>query len=125
MPFWETMLPYKQNFDYWTPQNTDARFPRLTSSPTVNNSQTSSFWMGDASYLRLKSATLSYTIPAAVMSAIKLQSARVYVSGQNILTWTKLMNYDPEIGPNNSWIPGGSWGYPNQKAISFGMNITF
>lgn len=125
MPFWETMLPYKQNFDYWTPQNTNARFPRLTSSPTVNNSQTSSFWMGDADYLRLKSATLSYTIPASVMNRIRLQSARIYLSGQNILTWTKLINYDPEIGPNNSWIPNGSWGYPNQKALSVGMNITF
>lgn len=125
MPFWETMLPYKQNFDYWTPQNTDARFPRLTSSPTVNNSQTSSFWMGDADYLRLKSATLSYTIPASVMNRIGLQSIRVYLSGQNIITWTKLINYDPEIGPNNSWIPNGSWGYPNQKALSVGLNITF
>lgn len=125
MPFWETMLPYVQDFDYWTPEHTNARFPRLTSSPTVNNSQMSSFWMGNANYLRLKSATLSYTIPASVMNKIKLQSARIYLSGQNILTWTKLMNYDPEIGPNNSWIPNGSWGYPNQKAISVGLNITF
>lgn len=125
MPFWETMLPYVQNFDYWTPENTNAAYPRLTSSPTVNNSQTSSFWIGDASYLRLKSATLSYTIPASVMNRIKLQSARIYLSGQNILTWTKLINYDPEIGPNDSWIPNGSWGYPNQKALSVGLNITF
>lgn len=125
MPFWETMLPYAQNFDYWTPENTNAKFPRLTSSPTVNNSVTSSFWMGNSSYLRLKSTTLSYTIPSSVMSRIKIQSARFYVSGQNILTWTKLMNYDPEVGPNNSWIPNGTWGYPNQKAFSIGTNITF
>ncbi|MBX2923790.1 MAG: TonB-dependent receptor [Chitinophagaceae bacterium] len=125
MPFWETMLPYTQNFDYWTPQNTNAKFPRLTSSPTVNNEQRSSFWMGNADYLRLKSATLSYTIPASVMNRIRLQSARIYLSGQNILTWTKLINYDPEIGPNNSWIPSNAWGYPNQKALSVGLNVTF
>lgn len=125
MPFWETMLPYVHNFDYWTPENPNAAYPRLTSSPTVNNSQTSSFWMGDASYLRLKSATLAYTIPKAIMSKLKIQSARVFVSGQNIFTWTKLINYDPEIGPNNSWIPNGSWGYPNQKALSVGANVTF
>ncbi|MGN6617747.1 MAG: SusC/RagA family TonB-linked outer membrane protein [Ilyomonas sp.] len=125
MPFWETMLPYVQNFNYWTPQNPNADYPRLTSSPTVNNSQTSSFWMGNAAYLRLKSATLSYTIPSTATSRIGLQSARVYLSGQNLLTWTKLINYDPEIGPNNSWIPNGSWGYPNQKAVSVGLNITF
>jgi TonB-linked SusC/RagA family outer membrane protein len=125
MPFWETMLPYQQNFDYWTPQNTNAAYPRLTSQPTVNNSQTSSFWVGDASYLRLKSATLSYTIPAGIMQKVKIQNARIFLSGQNIFTWTKLVNYDPEIGQNNSWIPNGSWGYPNQKAISVGANVTF
>ncbi|CAL1517754.1 TonB-dependent receptor [Chitinophaga sp. MM2321] len=125
MPFWETMLPYVQNFDYWTPENTNAANPRLTSSPTVNNSQTSSFWMGNSSYLRLKSATLSYTIPSKIMDRIKIQQARIYVSGQNLVTWTKLINYDPEVGPNNSWIPNGTWGYPNQKAVSIGANITF
>jgi TonB-linked SusC/RagA family outer membrane protein len=125
MPFWETMLPYVHNFDYWTPTNTGAANPRLTSSPTVNNSQTSSFWVANSNYLRLKSATLSYTLPRHVMQKMKIQSVRIYVSGQNILTWTKLLNYDPEIGQNDSWIPNASWGYPNQKAISVGANITF
>jgi TonB-linked SusC/RagA family outer membrane protein len=125
MPFWETMLPYVQNFDYWTPENTDAAYPRLTSSPTVNNSQRSSFWVGDASYLRLKSATLSFTVPSKIMQKIKIQSARIYLSGQNLITWTKLINYDPEIGRNNSWLPDASWGYPNQKTFSIGANITF
>lgn len=125
MPFWETMLPYRYNFDYWTPENTDAANPRLTSAPTVNNSQRSSFWVGDASYLRLKSATLSYSLPAKVLEQIKIQSVRFYLSGQNLITWTKLINYDPEIGQNDSWLPNGSWGYPNQKAYSIGANITF
>lgn len=125
MPFWETMLPYEQNFDYWTPENTDASNPRLTSSPTVNNSQRSSFWMGDASYLRLKSATFSYTIPSRIMQKVKMQNARIFMSGQNLLTWTNLINYDPEIGQNNSWIPNGSWGYPNQRTVSLGVSITF
>ncbi|WP_343702588.1 TonB-dependent receptor [Chitinophaga sp.] len=125
MPFWETMLPYVHNFDYWTPENPNAAYPRLTSAPTVNNSQTSSFWMGDASYLRLKSATLAYTIPSAIMKKIRMQSIRVFLSGQNIFTWTKLINYDPEIGPNDSWIPNGSWGYPNQRVFSVGANVTF
>jgi TonB-linked SusC/RagA family outer membrane protein len=125
MPFWDTMLPYVQNFDYWTPENTNAANPRLTSSPTVNNSQISSFWMGDASYLRLKSAMLSYTIPPRLMQKAKMQTARIFLSGQNLLTWTKLINYDPEIGPNNSWIPNGSWGYPNQRTVSIGMSVTF
>ncbi len=125
MAFWETMLPYKHNFDYWTPQNPNASNPRLTSAPTVNNSQRSSFWMGNAAYLRLKNATLSYNLPAKVLNRIKMESVRLYVSGQNILTWTKLKNYDPEIGRNDSGHPDSAWGYPNQKTISAGANITF
>ena len=125
MPFWDTMLPYVQNFDYWTPENPDAKNPRLTSSPTVNNSQISSFWVGDASYLRLKNATLAYSLPSSVTQKMKIQNVRVYVSGQNLLTWTKLVNYDPEIGPNNSWQPNGPWSYPQQKVFSVGLNVTF
>jgi TonB-linked SusC/RagA family outer membrane protein len=125
MPFWDTMLPYTHNFDYWTPENPNASNPRLTSSPTVNNSQTSSFWMGKAGYLRLKNATLGYNLPSAVTQKIRMQHVRVYVSGQNILTWTKLLNYDPEIGPNNSFLPNGSWSYPQQKVVSIGLNVTF
>ncbi|SIO50608.1 SusC/RagA family TonB-linked outer membrane protein [Chitinophaga niabensis] len=125
MPFWETMLPYVHNFDYWTPENPNAANPRLTSSPTVNNSQRSSFWMANAAYLRLKSATLSYNLPANVLSKIKMQNIRIYLSGQNIFTWTKLINYDPEIGRNDSGHPDSAWGYPNQKTLSVGANITF
>ena len=125
MPFWDTMLPYTHNFDYWTPENPNASNPRLTSSPTVNNSQVSSFWMGDASYLRLKNATLAYNLPGAVTKKLHMQNLRIYVSGQNMLTWTKLLNYDPEIGPNNSWMPNGSWSYPQQKVFSVGLNATF
>ncbi len=125
VPFWETMLPYVQNFDYWRPDNTGAAYPRLTSSPTVNNLQRSSFWMGKSNYLRLKSATLAWTVPSKTISRLKMQSARVFLSGQNIFTWTKLINYDPEIGPNNSGHPQSSWTYPNQKALSVGANVTF
>ena len=81
--------------------------------------------MGNAAYLRLKNATLSYSLPAKVLNSIKMQSVRLYVSGQNILTWTKLKNYDPEIGRNDSGHPDSAWGYPNQKTISAGVNITF
>ena len=125
MPFANTMRPYVHNLDYWTPENPNAANPRITNSPTTNNSQISSFWMGNAAYLRLKSMTLSYTIPVSLIEKIKLQNARVYVSGQNVLTWSKLKYYDPEIGPNDSGAPTNGWSYPNQKVISIGVNLTF
>lgn len=125
MPFANTMRPYVHNMDYWTPENPDAPNPRITNSPTTNNIQTSSFWMGNAAYLRLKSMTLAYTLPTAIIKKVRLQNARVYVSGQNVLTWSKLKYYDPEIGPNDSGAPTNGWSYPNQKVISIGVNLTF
>ncbi|GAB3898107.1 TonB-dependent receptor [Larkinella knui] len=109
----------RETLDYWTPENPDATYPRITNAPTTNNTQTSSFWIGDASYLRLKSATLSYSLPAVITQRIKIQNARIYVSGQNLLTWTKLRNFDPEITQANAWS------YPQQKVTSVGLNITF
>jgi TonB-linked SusC/RagA family outer membrane protein len=109
----------RETLDYWSPENPDATYPRITNAPTTNNTQTSSFWVGDASYFRLKSATLSYSVPSVITQKVKIQSARIYVSGQNILTWTKLKNFDPEITQVNAWS------YPQQKVMSVGLNITF
>lgn len=124
MPFWNGMQAYTFNFDYWTPEHPNAAYPRLTSSPTVNNMQTSSFWMGNAAYLRLKTINVYYQLPENVVSRIGIQAAKVYVSGQNLVTWTKLL-YDPEIGNNTSYTPTSAWTYPQQKVVSVGLNITF
>ncbi|CAG5000685.1 TonB-dependent receptor P3 [Dyadobacter sp. CECT 9275] len=117
--FYGGTVPVKENLDYWTPENTNAKNPRITSAPTTNNTQTSSFWMNNSSYLRLKSAMLSYSLPAVILEKVKFQNVRVFVSGQNILTWTKIVNYDPEN------IVSSGLNYPQQRVISLGLNITF
>ncbi len=117
--FYNGMSALVENMNYWTPENPNASNPRITSSPTTNNTQTSSFWMKSGSYLRLKSATVSYTIPISVLKKIGSQNARVFVSGQNIITLTNLKNFDPEsTGPYSNL-------YPQQKVISVGLNVTF
>lgn len=118
--FFNNMNVLVDNLDYWTPENTNAKNPRITNAPTTNNTQTSSFWMKDANYLRLKSAMLSYTVPFRIIQKLKLNNVRIFVSGQNLLTWTKLRNYDPEIV--YSW---GGLNYPQQKVVSTGLNVTF
>ncbi|HCN84240.1 MAG TPA: hypothetical protein DIT07_11565 [Sphingobacteriaceae bacterium] len=107
------------NLDYWTPENTNAKNPRITNSPTSNNTQTSSFWMHDASYLRLKSAQFSYTLPLRVIEKLKTQNVRIFLAAQNLFTWTNIRNYDPEI------VNGGGLNYPQQKVVSVGLNVTF
>lgn len=118
-PFFNGMSAFRDHFDYWKPDNRDARHPRLTTSPTANNTQTSSFWMQDISYLRLKNITLSYSLPQAAANKLKARQIRIYGSGQNVLTWTKLLNYDPEMSSSSGR------GYPQQRVISFGLNIVF
>ncbi len=113
--FFNGMNAYEENLDYWRPDNRDAKHPRLTGSPTPNNTQTSSFWMRDASYLRLKNLTLSYQLSESLIKKIGIQHARIYVSGQNMATWTKMVYWDPESTYNS---------YPQQKVFSVGVNLS-
>ncbi len=124
MPFFNGMNAYNFNFDYWTPDNPDAKYPRLTSNPMPNNTQISSFWMESAAYLRMKSINIAYNLPNNWLKNMHIQAARVFASGQNLFTWTKLL-YDPELGNNTSYLPTSAWTYPQQKVISFGVNVTF
>lgn len=114
--FFNGMNAYEENMDYWTPGNPDAKHPRLTGAPTANNSQTSSFWMRDASYLRVKNATLRYRIPDNVAGRVGIHNAQVYASGQNMLTWSKMEYWDPESTFRS---------YPQQKVLSFGISLSF
>ncbi|MNV62367.1 TonB dependent receptor [compost metagenome] len=109
--------------DAWTPQNTDASFPRLWSTYGQNDPgrNPSSYWIRDASYLRLKSLQLGYTIPAKYISKIGLSRARIYYSGQNLFTLSSFYKWvDPEA-------PRGDNGYtyPQVMVNSIGINVTF
>ena len=117
-PFYNNRNAYVDNLDYWTPDNTNAKNPRITAAPTTNNTQTSSFWVRPSNYLRLKSATLAYEIPADIARRIKMQKARIYVAAQNLITWSKIPNYDPET-------LDGYTNYPQQRVVSIGLNVTF
>jgi len=114
--FFNGMNAYEENLDYWRPDNRDAKHPRLTGAPTANNTQTSSFWMRDAKYLRVKNLTLSYRLSDAIVQQIGLQRARVYISSQNLFTWSDLVNWDPESNFRT---------YPQQKVFSLGLNLSF
>lgn len=124
MPFWNGMQAYTFNFDYWRPDNPNAAYPRLSSNPMSNNLQTSSYWIGNAAYLRLKTINVSYAFPHSLLDRVHIQAARVFLSGQNLLTWTNLL-YDPELGNNTSYSPTSAWTYPQQKVVSVGINVTF
>lgn len=105
--------------DYWTPEHTNAAFPRLVFGGT-NNQQISSFWMKSAAYLRLKNLQIGYTLPSHLTKSAKLNSVRVFVNGSNLFTVAKFWpGYDVETAV------GVADNYPVMKVYSFGVNVNF
>ncbi|MBF9251785.1 TonB-dependent receptor [Pontibacter sp. 172403-2] len=111
---------YEYYNNHWTPNTPDARYPRANQSPYANNTQSSDFWMANTGYLRLKTAVLGYTIPQSITQSLRIQAVRVYFSGQNLLTTSKLNFMDPEVGYTDR-----ETAYPNQKVYTLGLNATF
>lgn len=117
--------------DRWTPDNPNAKYPRLSTNATatINNYQIpngpvfgqggNSFWIEDASYLRLKNLELAYNFKLPVLTKAGINSLRVYATGQNLVTFTKLHNVDPENTNNSGWY------YPVQAVYNFGVNVQF
>ncbi|MFO7852251.1 MAG: SusC/RagA family TonB-linked outer membrane protein [Bacteroidota bacterium] len=107
--------------DYWTPENTDAQFPRPTKY-TMKNVQISDRTMVDGSYLRLKNIRLSYDIPQSLSERVNINNISVYISATNLLTFAELNMYDidPEMigrGPESS--------FPQTSVTTIGLNVNF
>lgn len=105
----------------WTPEHTNAEFPRLSIVPVSNNNAYSStFYYRSGDYLRLKTFQIGYTVPKKLISSLGANNLRFYVEGSNIMTFSELTKYniDPEQpGVNNGY-------YPQQMTISVGVNLT-
>jgi TonB-linked SusC/RagA family outer membrane protein len=108
--------------------SSEATFPRA--SITRNNYNTqyySTFWQRDVSYMRLKNVTIGYTVPISVTQRLKMSQIRFYLTGMNLLTFSKFKMFDPEIGnglkANNARGQGDV--YPPSRIISLGLNFSF
>ena len=108
--------------DAWTPDNTDAPLPILTTSTgNTLNFVNSDFWLQNASYLRLKNLQLAYNFPALIAQKLSMKELKVFVNGQNLLTFSKMTKFDPEKNMKNDNI----FEYPSIKIFSVGLNVTF
>ncbi len=106
--------------NYWTPERTNARFPRPTKNLLYNQSSSDRMVL-DASYLRLKNVQLLYQIPSFLTKKAYLQRMSVYVSGTNLLTFSKLNKWD--LDPESQ--PGRINYYPQTSLYTFGVNLQF
>jgi TonB-dependent starch-binding outer membrane protein SusC len=106
----------------WSPTNPNGSYPRVdtrTSSSVNGGLYNNTFWLNNASFLRLKNVELGYNLAGKALSAVRLQSARIYVNAFNLFTITKVKDYDPE---GNS---GSGQFYPQQRIINVGVNLRF
>ncbi len=106
----------------WSPTNPDGTFPRVdtrTSSSINGGLNPNTFWLNDASFVRLKNIQVGYTLPSNITNIAKLKQVRVYANAFNLFTLTGVKDYDPE---GNS---GSGQFYPQQRIINLGVNVKF
>lgn len=110
---------YEHQRERWTPEN-PVNSPKLTTkaASSSNNSLASTYWRRDASYLRLKNLEVAYNLPNKLIRSIGLEELRIFLNGQNLLTFDKLDDIDPEAF-------GSGISYPLQRSFSAGINIKF
>lgn len=120
-----TMTAFETARESWSQERYDKgdkiTLPRLTAAPDANrhNYRVSSFWMQDASYLRLKTLEIAYTFNPKLINRIGIKSLRIYANGQNLITWTKMAYFDPEIASSNGAV------YPMMRVVNAGINLQF
>ncbi|MDH5603020.1 MAG: SusC/RagA family TonB-linked outer membrane protein, partial [Cyclobacteriaceae bacterium] len=133
--FWEGTSPVIM--DYWTPDNQDTNVPGLIDgayreSQNLENKvfidNETSRWVEDASFIRLKVLTLSYSVDRPVLDKIGFKKMRIYSSGSNLFTITKYSGYDPEVAnfsENDAMIGVDLSAYPPARTVTFGLELTF
>lgn len=106
--------------NHWSEANRNIYtfWPRLANESVPNNTQSSTWWMQDGSFMRLKSLELGYTLPERWTRKARISNVRIYLNGTNLLTFSKFKLWDPEMG-------GNGLGYPIQRVYNIGLSVNF
>jgi TonB-linked SusC/RagA family outer membrane protein len=108
-----------QGIDPSLAENPGARFPRLTYGANINNNRASTFWLANASFLRLKTLEIGYTLPKKWMEKVSVNNLRVSAIGDNLYLWDKLKLWDPEQASSNGAV------YPITRSWSLVVQLSF
>lgn len=111
----------KEGLNRWTVDNPsqDVLYPRLRSSAYPHNRAASTWWLRDASYIRLKNVEIGYNLDKSLLNKLGLTTGRLYVMGNNLYVWDKIKMWDPEIGNENAGL-----NYPIPRTVTFGLELT-
>ncbi|MGX5817961.1 SusC/RagA family TonB-linked outer membrane protein [Chitinophaga lutea] len=122
---------YDHQMDYWTPENTGAFYPRPADHGQSNNNRNfyrQTQYLLNMAYFRVKNLQVGYTLPARISNKAHIRQARIYVSGENLITFDNLsIPLDPEVDYTAEQSDASTFGrvYPYRKEVSFGLQITF
>jgi len=115
-------VTYEWARDSWAESNPDSKYPILTTATDApENFINSTQWLQDASYIRMKNIQLGYNFPQSITKKLHISKLMVYVSGENLLTFSKFKMWDPEM----TTTKGDLYEYPNLKAYTAGINLVF
>ena len=116
----DTQLLKDIDESHWSEDNRDiyAFWPRYSAYRNYNNTQVSTWWMRDGSFLRLKQIELGYTLPNIWTEKFHIANFRLYVTGTNLFSWSHFKMWDPEMGSSGL-------NYPIQRTFNIGVNVTF
>jgi hypothetical protein len=117
-PNYNVMREYYDNRWIDGVDNSDAKYPAVINGNNPNNYRTSTLYLKDASYLRLKVAEIGYNFKKSVTQSLSVEGLRLFVNGTDLLTFDKLKVIDPESNY-------GTGGYPRQSVVNFGAQINF
>lgn len=124
---WQESMGTVQNqtrrvLDRWVGEGTSTEMPRAVFGDPNKNARPSTRFVEDASYVRIKNVTIGYTFPTSTLERLAVKQLRLYVSAQNLYTFTKYSGNDPELG-NPTGIDLSA--YPQARTLSVGANVTF
>ena len=123
---WGNVLSEMANSNRWisadisgdpATENPNAEYPRLSYGPNSNNSQQSTYWLRNGSYLRLKTVEVGYTLPTQLVNKVHFNTVRIFFVGTNLLTWSAFKLWDPEMGSTDGKR------YPLSKNLSLGISV--
>jgi TonB-dependent starch-binding outer membrane protein SusC len=127
--FWPSFQGQKSKellYESWTTERTNATVPKASNTANFStNSQVTSYYVEDGSYLRAKNIQLGYTIPESLISKVNIKSLRVYIQTANLFTITKYSGLDPELGGDDRAYGSDTGNYPLVKQVLFGLNVSF
>ncbi len=126
---YERQQPYANQLAYvidrWTGEGSTNEHPRLTTGPT-NNNLFSDYFVEDGSFVRLRNLQFGYTLPSTLLRKIHVESLRVYVAANNLITLTRYMGFDPDLGSSSVLSAGVDYGmYPQARSLMSGLQIKF